>query len=62
MNVLLAGCAQLFLTHGWFERLGILYRDTGNAMVQADVEILGAQLNIKQLQEYRIATGRRTSE
>jgi hypothetical protein len=62
MNLLLAGRPQLFNQEEWFDRLGIPFRDTGNAMVGADVVILSEKIDIDALRSYRIAIGRRTRE
>jgi hypothetical protein len=62
MNLLLAGRPQLFYQDGWFDRLGIPFRDTGNAMTKADVVFLSDKINIDALRSYRIAIGRRTRE
>jgi hypothetical protein len=62
MNLLLAGRTQLFNQEGWFARLGIPFRDTGNAMAGADIVILSDKINIGELRLYRIAIGRRTRE
>jgi len=62
MNLLLAGRQQIFQQEGWHEKMGIPFYDTGNAMLQTDVDILSAQIKIRILKEYRIAIGRRTRE
>jgi hypothetical protein len=62
MNLLLAGRPQLFIQDGWFDRLGIRFRDTGNAMTGADLVILSLNIDIDALRSYRIAVGRRTRE
>jgi hypothetical protein len=62
MNLLLAGRPQLFIQEEWLDRLGIPFRDTGNAMSGADVVILSDKINIDALRSYRIAIGRRTRE
>ena len=60
MNMLLAGTPQLFLRDGWFDRLGIPFRHTGNGMDAAEVSSLSAKINISSLRNYRFAVGRRT--
>jgi len=62
MNLLLAGRTQLFNQDEWFDRLGVPFRDTGNAMVGADVIFLSQKIDIDALRSYRIAIGRRTRE
>jgi hypothetical protein len=62
MNMLLADNPELFNKDGWCDRLGISFRDTGNAMTTAEITTLSAQINIKALREYRIATGCRTRQ
>jgi hypothetical protein len=62
MNVLLAGRTQLFYQDGWFDRLRIPFRDTGNAMISTDVVFLSEKINIDVLRSYRIAIGRKTRE
>ena len=55
MNMLLAGTPQLFLRDGWFDRLGIPFRHTGNGMDAAEVSSLSAKINISSLRNYRFA-------
>jgi len=62
MNLLLAGRPQLIYQEGWFNRLGVPFRDTGNAMTGADVVSLSQRIDIDELRLYRIAIGRRTRE
>jgi hypothetical protein len=62
MNMLVAGGLQLFLSDGWFERMKISARDTGNAMSGGDVRKLSISINLEQLRAYRLAVGRRTRE
>jgi len=62
MNLLLAGRPQVLDEDKWFDRLGIPFRDTGNAMSGANIAILSDKLNIDALRSYRIAIGRRTRE
>jgi hypothetical protein len=60
MNLFIAESNQLFLQEGWYEQLGVSYRDTGNAMSRDEVDDLSLHIDLTQLREYRIATGRRT--
>lgn len=62
MNILVADRPQLFLSEGWFERLGTPYRDTGNQMSPGDVDRLSGQININALRAYRRAVGLQTRE
>jgi hypothetical protein len=62
MNLLLAGTPQLFLRDGWFDRLGIPFRHTGNGMDAAEVARLSATIDIQALHAYRLIVGRRTRE
>jgi hypothetical protein len=60
MNMLLAGTPQQFLHDGWFDRLGIPFRHTGNGMDAAEVAKLGATINIPAFRAYRLAVGKQT--
>jgi hypothetical protein len=60
MNMLLARTSQLFLQDGWFDRLGVPFRHTGNGMDAAEVASLSAGIDISALRSYRFAVGRRT--
>jgi hypothetical protein len=60
MNMLLAGTSQLFLRDGWFERLCIPFRHTGNGMDAYEVATLSTQINIAALHAYRLAVGKQT--
>jgi hypothetical protein len=62
MSILLAGVPQLFDQEGWFERMQISYRDTGNAMNPAEIATLSAEINIRALRQYRQAVGNRTKQ
>lgn len=62
MNVLVAGGSQLFLSEGWFERLRIAARDTGNMMSEDAIRLLSSTIDLEHLRGYRLAVGRRTRE
>jgi hypothetical protein len=62
MNLLVAGSIQILNKNGWFDKIGVSYRDTGNAMGQDQVIALSEQINIGELREYRVVVGRRTRE
>jgi hypothetical protein len=62
MNLLVAGTAQLYFAQGWFEQMKIPFRHAGNAMSAAEMERLGAEIDIEALRSYRVAVGRRTRE
>jgi hypothetical protein len=60
MNLLVAGSPQILLEEGWFEKMGISTRDTGNGMDPADVADLSAAINVDALQAYRRSVGLQT--
>ena len=60
MNLLVAGTPQLLLAEGWFERMGVPARDTGNAMRRDEIASFSNQIDIPALRGYRKAVGRRT--
>ena len=60
MNLLVAGMPQLLLAKGWFERMGVPARDTGNAMRPDEIASFSNQIDIPALCGYRMAVGRRT--
>lgn len=62
MNMLVADEPQLFLSDGWFERLKITARDTGNRMRAGDIKKLSISIDLDGLLDYRLAVGHRTRE
>jgi hypothetical protein len=62
MNLLIAGTQQLLLRDGWFERMQVPARDTGNAMNANEMADFSARIDINALRAYRLAVGRRTRE
>jgi hypothetical protein len=62
MNLLAAGSDQLYFNDGWFERMNIPFRHSGNSMSAEDVFSLSAGIDIEALRAYRVAVGRRTRE
>ncbi len=62
MSRLVAGCPQLVDQDGWRDRLKVPFRHAGNAMSDADMQRLSAEIDLAALRAYRIAVGRRTRE
>jgi len=62
MNMLVAGSTQVLELGSWLGRLGILQRDTGNAMALDEMLDFNSNLNIRELKAYRSAVGRQTRE
>ena len=62
MNMLVAGEPQILFREGWYEKLEIEARDTGNAMSYEGVAALSASINVEALRSYRMAVGRQTRE
>ena len=62
MNMLVAGAPQLLHHDGWFERMQVTARDTGNAMSEEGVVDLSNAIDLEELRAYRVAVGRRTRE
>lgn len=62
MNMLVAGTPQLFDQAGWFAKMRIPYRDTGNAMDAQTIADLSAAIDLAALRDYRTAAGLRTRE
>jgi hypothetical protein len=60
MNLLLVGRPQLLLEAGWLERMGVPFRDTGNAMGSAEIARLSTTIDLKALRAYRRAVGEST--
>ncbi len=60
MNVLVAGCPQLFHTQGWQERMGVHQVETGNGMSPDEITRLTADINVQALRAYRSVVGRNT--
>jgi hypothetical protein len=62
MNMLVAGDRQLLHHDGWFERMKVTARDTGNVMDEEGVADLSNTVDLEELRGYRVAVGRRTRE
>ena len=62
MNLLVAGTPQLLLQEGWFERMQVKDRDTGNAMGRIEIINFSTRIEIPALRAYRMAVGRRTRQ
>ncbi len=62
MNMLVAGTRQLLLEDGWFERMNVPVRDTGNAMDAGGMADFSAWIAIPALRAYRMVVGRRTRQ
>jgi hypothetical protein len=60
MNILVAGSPQLLHQEGWYARMKVNPRDTGNAMSRSEVVDLSSAIDIGNLKEYRLAVGRKT--
>ena len=60
MSCLLEGKPQVFLSHGWLDKLGIEFRDTGNCRDTQYLETLNNKMNIDSLLQYRQVVGRNT--
>jgi hypothetical protein len=61
-NMLITGTSQLLFNDGWFERMRVLSRDTGNSMSAAEIADFSARIDIPALRAYRLAVGTRTRE
>lgn len=62
MNMLIADGEQEFCVGGWFEKLGITARDTGNAMNESEIEALSRSVDRQAMLAYRKKVGERTRE
>jgi hypothetical protein len=62
MNLLVAGTPQSLLQDGWFKRVRVPARDTGNAMGATEIADFSARIDIPALRAYRLSVGRRTRE
>ena len=62
MNLLVTGTPQLFEKDGWLPHLGVVDRDTGNAMSEQRIADLSAKINLPALRAYRLEVGHRTRE
>jgi hypothetical protein len=62
MNLLVADTPQLFEADGWLRRLGVVDKDTGNAMSEQRIAEISAKVDLEALRSYRTAVGRRTRE
>ena len=62
MNLLVAGRPQLFEAEGWLSRLGVVDKDTGNAMSEQRIADISTRVDLTALRAYRTAVGRRTRE
>ncbi len=62
MNVLIGLGQQVFDTGGWYGKLKVSARDTGNAMNEEEITELSKLIDRSALREYRNAVGRKTRE
>lgn len=62
MSLLVAETEQVYVSGGWFNRLGIDIQHTGNAMSADEISALSASIDIKALRDYRLAVGQRTRQ
>ena len=62
MNMLVAGTPQLFTRDGWAEKMNVSILHSANKMQNASVNELSVGINVKALQEYRIAVAKRTRQ
>ncbi len=62
MSILAGGGEQLLCQNGWYEKLKVYARDTGNLMDDAAVAGLSAAIDLAVLLDYRKAVGRNTRE
>lgn len=62
MNLLVEGSPQVFEGENWLPRLGVVNKDTGNAMSEPRIAEISARVDLGALRAYRTAVGRRTRE
>lgn len=62
MNILIADEQQVMSCDNWIAKLNIEACDTGNAMNDKEIERLSKSIDIKALQEYRNAVGKKTRD
>jgi hypothetical protein len=62
LSVAMAEVPMLLDEDVWAGRLNVPYRDTGNEMPAADIQILSQQIDMAALKAYRAAVGVRTRE
>jgi len=60
MNILAAGEPQVLNTGGWFEKMGVAARDTGNSMNEEEIKALSESIDLHALRGYRMEVGRKT--
>lgn len=53
MNVLIAGAGQVFDENGWYGKLNVKARDTGNAMNEDEIAEMSGSVDIEALKSYR---------
>lgn len=62
INLLVAGDSQVFNGDNWLERINSKIRDTGNAMIEEEVEEISLSINMNELRKYRVTVGKKTRE
>ncbi len=60
MNLLVAGCPQLYTAENWADQMKTPFRHAGNAMSAVDIASLSTAIDLEALRAYRLAVGRRT--
>jgi hypothetical protein len=62
MNVLIAGESQVIDENGWYGKLNVKARDTGNAMNEDEITEMSNSIGIEALRAYRNEVARRTRQ
>ncbi len=60
MNVLIAGGSQVIDENGWYGKLNVKARDTGNAMNEDEIAEMSGSVSMESLKSYRNEVARRT--
>jgi hypothetical protein len=60
INILVAGENQLLYSEGWYDKLNVKAKDTGNIMTDEEIIELSENIDMTQLRNYRAAVARKT--
>lgn len=60
MNVLIAGESQVIDDNGWYGKLNVKARDTGNAMNEDEIAEMSGSIDMEALKSYRNEVAKRT--
>lgn len=62
MNILIAGCQQVYWQDNWLQRINISFHHTGNSIGLREIHEMSQTVNLQELRSYRTSVGKKTVE